>query len=360
VYLDPDGRQSITINVTSCAEDGSCAAEQVAGSALPFLSPSQMATPEQAAALAESQARARLFGGGRADAPMVVQPMLASGAGQFERPHVEYGSSRQLSAMQSSADLDRALGLDPNYANYAQTTEAVGEMAFHSLPPVAVASGVHTMATAENGWQFAGGAMEATFGAAPFAAAARGPVAAWRAEMAASRATQQARPVAVSEGRSGATVVRFNDIDGEFRGDQILHPVGQRPPPADPQTYSVAYEMELLPRDLGRSRQVHANRAMAALDKSLRNDPEYAALMEATVPGVNSAVSPTGGRVTPTGWTWEHASTSTADGRVGVMRLVPSVQHTPGSPWWRALHPDPGAAGGYSEWAIPRGAPKNH
>jgi len=45
--------------------------------------------------------------------------------------------------------------------------------------------------------------------------------------------------------------------------------------------------------------------------------------------------------------------------RKGIIRLVPTAQHTPGSPWWRVLHPDAGAAGGYSEWAIPRGAPKN-
>lgn len=49
---------------------------------------------------------------------------------------------------------------------------------------------------------------------------------------------------------------------------------------------------------------------------------------------------------------------SAACGVPGVMRLVPSDQHTPGSPWWRILHPDPGAAGGYSEWAIPAGAPR--
>lgn len=66
-----------------------------------------------------------------------------------------------------------------------------------------------------------------------------------------------------------------------------------------------------------------------------------------------------GGRATPSGWIWEHASSSTAFGEQGVMRLVPEAQRTPGSDWWRVLHPDPGAAGGYSEWAIPNGAPKN-
>jgi hypothetical protein len=203
VYVDPDGRQSITINVTSCAEDGSCVAVPVAGSALPFLSPSQMATPEQAAALAESQARARLFGGGRADVPMVVQPMLASGAGQFERPYVEYGSSRKLSAMQSSSDLYRALGAGPSYVKYGHSIEIAGDVAFRSLPPVAVASGVRTMATAESGWQFAGGALEAALGASPLGVIARAELAAWRAERALVSQTGRETSVIVVEGGGG-------------------------------------------------------------------------------------------------------------------------------------------------------------
>lgn len=39
------------------------------------------------------------------------------------------------------------------------------------------------------------------------------------------------------------------------------------------------------------------------------------------------------------------------------MQLVPKSQHTPGSEFWGVLHPD--NKGGYSEWAIPNGAPKN-
>lgn len=81
--------------------------------------------------------------------------------------------------------------------------------------------------------------------------------------------------------------------------------------------------------------------------------------MDDLIPNVQSSVSSVVGRATPTGWTWEHASSTTASGQQGAMRLVPSSQHTPGSPFWRVLHPDHGAAGGYSEWAIPNSAPKN-
>jgi len=111
--------------------------------------------------------------------------------------------------------------------------------------------------------------------------------------------------------------------------------------------------------DYGRARSVHFNRANAALDKALQSDQEFAALMEELIPEVGASVSSVGGRQTPTGWVWEHASTSTAFGRMGVMRLVPEYQHTAGSSWWRAIHPNAGAAGGYAERAIPDRAPRN-
>ena len=129
--------------------------------------------------------------------------------------------------------------------------------------------------------------------------------------------------------------------------------------PASPRAYSTLFEMDLRLADVGRSRTVHYNRANGALDEVLRSDAEMLALFESQVPGIGNSVARTGGRETPFGWTWEHASTSTTGGRAGVMRLVPTEQHTPGSAWWRVLHPDSGVRGGYSEWAIPAGAPKN-
>jgi RHS repeat-associated protein len=134
-----------------------------------------------------------------------------------------------------------------------------------------------------------------------------------------------------------------------------------KPPAASAAKYhSAAYETTLDPSVWGRARSVHFNRANAALDAALAADPEFAAEMEKIIPGLRQAVSPQGGgRRTPAGWTWEHASSTTAGGRSGVMRLVPRPEHTPGSPFWRTLHPDPGAAGGYAEWAIPAGAPAN-
>jgi hypothetical protein len=116
--------------------------------------------------------------------------------------------------------------------------------------------------------------------------------------------------------------------------------------------YSVAFETKLDPSVFGRSDKVHFNRANAALDDALCADPEFAARMQLMSPGIAGRVSSVGGRQNPLGFTWHH------DFSPGVLQLVPTVQHTPGSIFWRTFHPDPGAAGGYSIWAIPAGAPK--
>jgi hypothetical protein len=121
--------------------------------------------------------------------------------------------------------------------------------------------------------------------------------------------------------------------------------------------YSVAWEMQLDPGDLGRSRSVHFNRANASLDAALSADDAFAASMDNVIQGVHDSVSATGGRATPQGWTWHHVPSSAADGRIGVMHLVPTQQHAPGSIFQGALHPN--GSGGYSEWAIPAGAPAN-
>ncbi len=113
-------------------------------------------------------------------------------------------------------------------------------------------------------------------------------------------------------------------------------------------SYSVAFETKLDASVWGRSDSVHFNRANAALDDALRSDPDWAAQMDELIPGVQSSVAKTGGRVTPDGWVWHH------DIEPGAMQLVPSKQH-----WdpalWNTLHPD--GRGGYATWAIPAGAP---
>ena len=141
--------------------------------------------------------------------------------------------------------------------------------------------------------------------------------------------------------------------------DDVVRAIDDVPTPPGPSgnQYSVAHEMQLDPGDLGRSRRVHFNRANASLDAALSADDSFAAAMDNLIPGVQDTVSSVGGRATPSGWTWHHVPSSAADGRMGVMQLVPTSQHAPGSIFQGALHPN--GAGGYSEWAIPAGAPPN-
>jgi len=117
------------------------------------------------------------------------------------------------------------------------------------------------------------------------------------------------------------------------------------------------FEMQLDRSVLGESRKVHFNRANEALDQAFKADPNFARQMESRYPGIVDSVSATGGRANPSGLRWHHAPSGTVGGRTGVMQLVPEFQHSPGSAWWKQLHPD--GFGGYSEWAIPAGAPPN-
>ena len=82
-----------------------------------------------------------------------------------------------------------------------------------------------------------------------------------------------------------------------------------------PSAYSVAFETKLNAADFGRSRDVHFNRSNAALDNALKVDADFAKMMDDLIPNVQSSVSSVGGRATPTGWTWEHASRTAASGQ---------------------------------------------
>jgi RHS repeat-associated protein len=121
----------------------------------------------------------------------------------------------------------------------------------------------------------------------------------------------------------------------------------QPKPPTNPTVYSVAFEMQLAPPHQGLRQTHHFQLANQALQAERAANPALAQLVPA----------PVGWGRPPTGWTWQHATIQQGGGRQGVMQLVPREQHTPGSPFWYVLHPLPGGAGGYAEWAVPAGAP---
>lgn len=129
-------------------------------------------------------------------------------------------------------------------------------------------------------------------------------------------------------------------------------------PPLRPAAYSVAYEIKLDPSDFGKRRSVHNRLANTAMAEELRKNQDLVDVMKGEIPDLDDWATKAASPKTPAEWTWEHASTSTAFGQSGVMRLVPRLQHTPGSRWWRVFHPDKGASGGYAEWAVPNGAPR--
>ncbi|MDJ1114605.1 HNH endonuclease [Microbacterium dauci] len=118
----------------------------------------------------------------------------------------------------------------------------------------------------------------------------------------------------------------------------------------DGSVYSVAYQMQLDPDDWARSRSVHFNRSNADLDAAMQADPDFRAAMEAMSPGISDRVTRPGGRQNPNpeDFIWHHAHPNTVGGQNGVMQLVPTYQHTPGSDFWSTLHP--GNRGGFAIW----------
>uniref|UniRef100_UPI002EDB8BA3 HNH endonuclease n=1 Tax=Enterobacterales TaxID=91347 RepID=UPI002EDB8BA3 len=111
----------------------------------------------------------------------------------------------------------------------------------------------------------------------------------------------------------------------------------------DGSAYSTAYEMRLSKTSYpGVSRARHFQEANESLLNAMESDPGFASQMQNL--GVNLERTPTGlaPRQPPAGWTWHHELDE------GTMRLVPRSQHTPGSEYWKALHPD--GHGGYAVW----------
>ena len=105
--------------------------------------------------------------------------------------------------------------------------------------------------------------------------------------------------------------------------------------PSKPNAYSTVYEMKLKETSYpGTSRARHFQEANENLLRQMENDSTFKKVVEDM--GVKLERTPTGlaPRKPPEGFTWHHERES------GLMRLVPRSQHTPGSSYWKVLHPD--------------------
>ncbi|MEU5942974.1 RHS repeat-associated core domain-containing protein [Micromonospora sp. NPDC047548] len=128
----------------------------------------------------------------------------------------------------------------------------------------------------------------------------------------------------------------------------------------NPGCYTSVFQHQLDPADFGKSRPTHFRRANAALLKAMDDDPELEKLMKEIVsPDLRKQLTDNPA-ASPYGWVWQHATIAQGRGVPGVMQLVPWSEHfNAKSPFWRILHPLPRYGGGYAEWAIPNGAPRN-
>lgn len=99
--------------------------------------------------------------------------------------------------------------------------------------------------------------------------------------------------------------------------------------------YSVVFETIIAKTGAG-TRGAHKTAANVELAAAMANKETRQMLS-------SLGVVPTTGKATPAGFRWHHS----AD-RPGVMQLVPEHQHTFGSQFWDALHPN--GSGGFANW----------
>jgi hypothetical protein len=163
-------------------------------------------------------------------------------------------------------------------------------------------------------------------------------------------ATPRGNKITLTEGTSNSASSKGyaaggEDANGNFQGnrnggvdlrynDKFL---------PDGSVYSVAYETQL-PKELypgGRYDQ-HFTAANKALQASIDGDPNFARMMNDLGVVVPKSAR---GRIlgtSPRNWVWQHDITP------GTMQLVPKIQHTNGSIFWKTLHPN--GKGGMSIW----------
>lgn len=105
---------------------------------------------------------------------------------------------------------------------------------------------------------------------------------------------------------------------------------------ADAVAYSVAFETKIAKTGAG-TREAHKMLANRELNASLAKDAEFSKMLS------GMGIGPVSGAGTPMGFRWHHVKD-----QPGVMQLVPTTQHSPGSIFQNVLHP--GGSGGFANW----------
>jgi filamentous hemagglutinin len=121
--------------------------------------------------------------------------------------------------MQSSAELEQALGVEPNYVAYGQGTEVAGAVA--AGPLISVGSGTERIRNAEGIGDVLLGSGEIALGVLPVGLAVRSEVALLRAERSAARAMQQGKPAVVVESPSASVALEAPGSTVQSRIDEL-------------------------------------------------------------------------------------------------------------------------------------------
>jgi RHS repeat-associated protein len=121
--------------------------------------------------------------------------------------------------------------------------------------------------------------------------------------------------------------------------------------------YTAAYTIEMPGEWYQLSHGGQLQRATRELHQTLQYDPALAKVLEDAgfSPDIQYYRTPSGGwsqRVRDTRgqwWTWHHAVSEQAFGRVGVLYLVPSIEHRKGTALFQTMHPRHRQGGGHAE-----------
>lgn len=183
------------------------------------------------------------------------------------------------------------------------------------------------------------------------------------AAKAAARSTNEAADTVSSVTRrvdDGATVpLQLNSKLEAPTSPRAPGAVDAEVPQPDGSIYTNHFQMKLDESDWRATRKVHFARANAALDEAMRLDAAdssgkmaFTRHLESISPSIRSDISSIGGRQNPDAskFIWHHAHPDTVGGEHGIMQLVPKPEHTPGSAFWRTMHPGKNGGGGFSIW----------